>query len=121
MACPFDWGAFYCVEIPAHIEVVIVSQGPEPLVWDTERIKRLKCIYNYLSRDIDFWFEKVIEGYIIKFSIEYNESFSCVEEKFNAGLINHMLKEIPLWIKMLLLEKGLMNMGLVMMDYSLVC
>jgi hypothetical protein len=59
---------------------------------------------------VDFWFDQVKEGYIIEFSIEYNDSFSEAERKFVVGPRKRLLEEIPLWIKMLFVEKGLMCM-----------
>jgi hypothetical protein len=56
------------------------------------------------------WFECVKEGYIVEFSIECSESFSSVERKFAAGPRRRLLEEIPLWIKMLFMEKGIMCM-----------
>ena len=50
------------------------------------------------------------EGYILEFSIEYTNSFSEAERKFVEGSIKCMLEEIPLWIKMLFVEKKMMCM-----------
>jgi hypothetical protein len=38
------------------------------------------------------------------------ESFSSVERKFAVGPRRRLLEEIPLWIKMLFVEKGIMHM-----------
>jgi hypothetical protein len=42
--------------------------------------------------------------------VEYIDSFSKADRKFAKRLINRMLEEIPLWIKMFFVEKGLMHM-----------
>jgi hypothetical protein len=52
----------------------------------------------------------VKEGYIVEFSIEYSDSFSEAERKFEEGPRKWMLEEIPLWIKMLFVEKIMMCM-----------
>jgi hypothetical protein len=49
----------------------------------------------------------VKEGYIIEFSIEYNDSFSNIERNFANIHRKRLLEEIPLWIKMLFVENGL--------------
>jgi hypothetical protein len=65
---------------------------------------------NKWARAIEFWFEHVKEGYIVEFSIECSESFNSVERKFAVGPRRRLLEEIPLWIKMLFIEKGIMCM-----------
>jgi hypothetical protein len=44
--------------------------------------------------------------------MEYTNYFSEEERKFSEGLRKWMLEEIPLWIKMFFIEKGLMHMEL---------
>jgi hypothetical protein len=67
---------------------------------------------NKWTWDIDFWFSQVKEGYIIEFSIEYSDSFSVAERTFEEGPRKQMLEEIPLWIKMLFVERRMMHMDL---------
>jgi hypothetical protein len=73
-------------------------------------IDRMKALDNKWTRAIDFWFSRVKEGYIIEFVVEYTDSFSEAERKFMEGPRRRLLEEIPLWIKMLFMEKGLMRM-----------
>jgi len=40
--------------------------------------------------------------------VEYTDSFNEVEKKFVEGRRRWMSEEIPLWIKMLFIEKGIM-------------
>jgi hypothetical protein len=54
----------------------------------------------------------VKEGYIIEFSIKYNDSFSEAERKFEEAPRKKMLGEIPLWINMLFIERRMMHMVL---------
>jgi hypothetical protein len=61
---------------------------------------------------INFLFDSVKKGYIVDFSIECNKSFNGVERKFVASPKGGLLEEIPLWIKMLFLEKGMKHMEL---------
>jgi hypothetical protein len=78
----------------------------EPVVWDQAKLEELKVLDNKWTQAIDFWFSRVKEGYIIEFIMEYTDSFSEAERKFAEGPRRWMLEEIPLWIKMLFMEKG---------------
>jgi hypothetical protein len=46
-----------------------------------------------------------LEGYIIEFSIENHQYFSKEESLFKEGSHGIFLQEIPLWIKILLVEE----------------
>jgi hypothetical protein len=87
-----------------------VALPVEPIVWDQAKLDSLKVLDNKWTRAIDFWFTRVKEGYIIEFSIEYSDSFSEAERKFEEGPRKWMLEEIPLWIKMLFVERRMMCM-----------
>jgi hypothetical protein len=52
----------------------------------------------------------VKEGYIIEFVVEYNDSFNEAKRKFEEGPRKQMLEEIPLWIKMLFVERRMIRM-----------
>jgi hypothetical protein len=75
----------------------------------------MKALDNKWAQAIDFWFARVKEGHIIDFFVEYTDSFSEAERKFSEGPRKRLLEEIPLWIKMLFVEKGLMCMEINMM------
>jgi hypothetical protein len=70
----------------------------------------LEYVDNKWFKSIDFSFDCVKEGYIGEFVIECTRSFNSVEINFAANPRRKLLEEIPLWIKMLLMEKGLMCM-----------
>jgi hypothetical protein len=57
-----------------------------------------------------FLFEQVREGYIVVFAINFNKLFNSAKRKFAAGPRRRLLEEIPLWIKMLFMEKGITHM-----------
>jgi hypothetical protein len=57
----------------------------ESIVWDQSNIDILKEMDYKWMRDIDFWFSRVKEGYIIEFSIEYSDYFREAERKFEEG------------------------------------
>ena len=43
------------------------SQGGEPTESTSFWIEQIKRINNLISRDVDFWVDSIIEGYITKF------------------------------------------------------
>jgi hypothetical protein len=93
-----------------QIDVNSVVLLVETIVWDQNKLDILKVIYNKCTQAIEFWFTRVKEGHIIEFSIEYSDSFNEVARKFKEGPIKRMLEEIPLWIKMLFMERIMMHM-----------
>jgi hypothetical protein len=64
-----------------------------------------------LTQTINFWVNTMLEGYIIEFAIENHQYFSREEENFKKDARGIMLREIPLWIKVFLMEEGMMTMS----------
>ena len=62
-----------------------------------------------LTRAVDFWVESTLDGYIVEFATECHQYFSRAEAIFRSGLRGKLLKEIPLWIKALMIDEGLME------------
>ena len=62
-----------------------------------------------LTRAVDFYVESTLNGYIVEFAAECYQSFSRAEDTFRSGLRGNLLKEIPLWIKALMVDEGLMG------------
>ena len=62
-----------------------------------------------LTCTVDFWVETTLDGYIVEFAAECYQSFSKAEAIFRSGLRGKLLKEIPLWIKALMVDEGLME------------
>lgn len=58
-------------------------------------------------RVIDFWVQTTLEGYVDEFTIEIYQSFSKANVMFWTELRGKLHKEIPLWIKVLMVEEGL--------------
>jgi hypothetical protein len=58
---------------------------------------------------VDFWVHTTLEGYIIEFSIENHQYFSKAEAIFYKGARGRLLREISLWIKILLAEEGMLS------------
>jgi hypothetical protein len=60
---------------------------------------------------VDFWVSTTLEGYIIEFVAENHQYLSWVEEIFNKDTRGRLLREIPLWIKVLLMEERMFIMS----------
>ena len=49
-----------------------------------------------------------MEGYIVEFATESYQSFSKVEVVLGSGLRGRLMREVSLWIKMFMVEEGLL-------------
>jgi hypothetical protein len=79
------------------------------VVWTSTLIKKVKKVYNDMSRAVDLWFENTIGGYIIEFSIDRVESYSQAERYFFKGPRGKFLHFLKFKIKMLLHEKNILK------------
>jgi hypothetical protein len=61
---------------------------------------------------VDLWVQTTLEGCIIEFSAENHHSFSKAEEVFYEGSRGRLLREISLWMKILLVEEGMLLVAL---------
>ena len=50
-----------------------------------------------------------MDGYIVECAAECYQSFSRAEDTFRSRLRGKLLKEIPLWVKALMVDEGLMG------------
>jgi hypothetical protein len=64
---------------------------------------------------VDLWVQTTLEGYIIEFVVENHQVFSKAEVGSREGDRGRLLREIPLWIKVLFLEEGMFHVPLVNM------
>jgi hypothetical protein len=64
-----------------------------------------------VMRVIDFLVSTTLEGYIIEFAAENHQYFSHTEVIFKKYIRGRLLREIPLWIKVFLMEEGMMTMS----------
>jgi hypothetical protein len=79
--------------------------------WDTKKLAALQRLDCPVTRAVDFWVSTTLEGYIIEFAAENHQSFSRAEEIFKKGARGRLLREIPLWIKVFLMEEGMLIMS----------
>ena len=67
---------------------------------------------------IDFWVDRILEGYIIEIIVDTINSYNEVEREFFLGPRGRYPKSLNWWIKMLTCEKGILQMeyadGLIM-------
>ena len=59
-------------------------------------------------RVVDLWVQTTLEEYIIEFVVESHQYFSKVEVVLSWGFWGKLLKEVALWIKVLMMEEGLL-------------
>jgi hypothetical protein len=60
---------------------------------------------------VDFRVNTNLEGYIIGFAAENHQSFSREELDFKKYVRGRLLREIPLWIKIFLMEEGILTIS----------
>ena len=77
--------------------------------WVHEDLVALHRVDTELTHAVDFWVRTTLEGYTVEFSAECYKSFSKAEAVFHSGLRGKLLKEIPLWIKALMVDEGLIE------------
>ena len=80
------------------------------IVWTPELIQIMKNLDNPITRTVDFRLASVLEGSVTEFAVEQRKSFSEAEWYFFKGYHGKYLKYLNLSIKMLLHEKGTMDL-----------
>jgi hypothetical protein len=88
------------------------GQANNICAWDTQTLAALQRLDCPVTRVVDFWVSTMLEGYIIEFAAENHQYFSWAEEIFKKGVRGRILREIPLWIKVFLIEEGMLIMSL---------
>ena len=79
------------------------------IVWTPKLIHTVKSIDNPISQEVDFWLVSVLEGFITEFAVDQRKSFSEAERYFFKGYHGKYLKSLHLSLKMLLHEKGVLD------------
>ena len=80
------------------------------IVWTPKLIQTVRNLDNPITRAVDFWLASVLEGFVIEFVVDQTKSFSEAERYFFKGYHGKYLKYLNLSIKMLLHEKGIMDL-----------
>ena len=69
-------------------------------------IERMEGIRNPVLRDVYFWIDSILEGYIIEFVVDTITSYNEAERKCFQGPCSRYLSSLKTWLKMLACEKG---------------
>jgi hypothetical protein len=81
--------------------------------WVIERITALQNLDHHIFWAVEFWVQTTLERYIVEFSMENHQSFSKEEVVFYKGAQGILLREISLWMKIFLMEEGILLVPLV--------
>ena len=87
-------------------------QTDRPTQWNQAAIQRLKNTNNAVSRVVDFWLTSLLSGFIIEFVVDTLKAYSEAERQFFKGYCGKFLNSLNLWIKMLLCDKGILQLRL---------
>ena len=74
-------------------------------------IHEVTKVSNSIFRAIDFWVDNILQGYITEFAVETITSYSEVERIFFQGRRRRYLLSINTLIKMLVYEKGVLQLS----------
>ena len=83
----------------------------ETIEWSAQLICEITRVINPISRVVDFWVDSILQGYISEFAVEMITSYSEVERNFFQGPQRRYLLSISTWIKMLVYEKGILQLS----------
>ena len=72
-------------------------------------IHTVKSIDNPISQGVDFWLASLLEGFITEFVVDQRKCFSKAERYLFKGYHGKYLNSLNLSIKMLLHEKGVLD------------
>lgn len=63
-----------------------------------------------ISRVVDSWIDGILGRFVTKLTVDSIVSYNKREQSFFKGLPGKLLRSLNLWIKILLCEKGLLQM-----------
>ena len=87
-------------------------RSDRPTQWNQAAIQRLKNTNNVVSRAVDFWLTNLLSGFITEFVVDTLKAYSEAECQFFKGYLGKFLNSLNLWIKMLLCDKGVLQLRL---------
>ena len=85
------------------------SKNKRNIVWTPELIHTVKSVDNPISWVVDFWLASLLEGFVTEFVVDQRKSFSEMERYFFKGYRGKYLTSLNLFLKMLLHEKGVLD------------
>ena len=87
-----------------------IFKNKRNIVWTPELVQTVRSIDNPISWAIDFWLASLLEGFVIEFAVDQRKSFSEAERYLFKEYRGKYLSSLNLSIKMLLHEKGVMDL-----------
>jgi hypothetical protein len=78
--------------------------------WTTKNIAHLERVNNEFMHAVDFWLDKIIVGFITKFTFDTVNSYTVVEKDFLMGPRGRYIRSLYMSVKILLHDKGVMIM-----------
>ena len=78
--------------------------------WNQAVVQRLKNTNNVISRAIDFWLTSLLLGFITEFTVDTLKAYTKEKPQFFTGYRGKFLNSLNLWIKMLLCDKGILQL-----------
>ena len=79
--------------------------------WTDPLTQEVAQVSNPISKAVDFWIDNILEGYVIEFAVKSINTYNEVERQFSKDLRGRYLMSKNLWIKMLLYEKGILQLS----------
>ena len=83
----------------------------EAVEWSHQLVREITSVSNTIFRDVDIWVDSILQGYITEFAIEMITSYSEAGRIFFRGSRRRYLLSISTWIKMLVYEKGILQLS----------
>ena len=83
----------------------------EPVEWNDQLVHEITNVSNSISRDFDFCIDSILQRYITEFVVDTITSYSEAKRNFFQGPRKRYLLSISTWIKMLIYEKGILQLS----------
>jgi hypothetical protein len=79
--------------------------------WNIVDITQLQQVDNKFTRVVDFWLENIVVGFITKFAVDTTKYYSATEKYFLKGPQGRYIRTLYTSIKILIYNKGLIEMA----------
>ena len=115
----FDIHEIFFVELPivlhewlSRLETRQTNfQRREAIEQSDQLVHEITSISNTISRAVDFWVDSILQGYITEFVVDTITSYSEAKRNFFQGPRRRYLLSIGTWIKILVYEKGILQLS----------
>ena len=79
--------------------------------WSDQLVHEITNVSKPISRAVDFWVDSILQGYITMFVVEMITSYNEAEIKNFQGPQRRYMLSINTRIKMLIYEKGILQLS----------